>query len=111
MRKRLHWCTTNSVGTINRLIGVCQAGNCSAVAGTSFSGLGWGTGTDCNTDNGERARLHKSCYTSKCLSTKWSAKMAQQRENCRALSLHSVQRVEHTRLIVYLPRRGRIASG
>jgi len=55
MCERLQRGPANSIGTINRLIDVCQAGECTAVAGTGFRGFGRGTGTDCNPDNRERA--------------------------------------------------------
>lgn len=53
--ERLQRGPANSIGTINRLIDVCQAGYCTAVAGAGFRGFGRGTGADCNPDNWERA--------------------------------------------------------
>jgi hypothetical protein len=55
MCERLQRGPANSIGTINRLIDVCQAGERTAIAGTCFRGFGRGTGTDCNPDNRERA--------------------------------------------------------
>ena len=54
MCERVQRGPANSIGTINRLIDVCQAGKCTAVAGTGFGGFGRGTGADCNPDNRER---------------------------------------------------------